>query len=180
MSHNVAVYGTLKRGHSNHGVIIASGASFVMATTTTNKMIMYDGPYPKVVDRSAPYTGSRIHVEIWKVERFDRLDALEGHPNHFRRGVQSFTGMKELCWMYKYRLPINVEEERIVESGRWHRPEPPEFPNMPRARVGPPGMVIRRPAQLQFAQEFAQGIEDMRPIRDRPDQIWIDDEVNDE
>jgi len=79
MKHNVFVYGTLKRGGSNHHLMV--GQQFVTTAQTEPAYKLYSlGDYPALVD--APRDGSPIEGEIWTVDndclaKLDRLEGLE-------------------------------------------------------------------------------------------------------
>lgn len=67
------VYGSLKRGYSNHHRL---GGRFVAAAATAAKYRLLDlGQYPGMV-RDAD--GLRVQGEIWDVADFESLDAFEG------------------------------------------------------------------------------------------------------
>jgi len=77
MKHNIFVYGTLKRGGSNHRRM--AGQQFVAAAHTKPIYRIYAiGDYPAMVD--APQDGCSIEGEIWAVDNecLARLDRLEG------------------------------------------------------------------------------------------------------
>lgn len=75
--HRVFVYGTLKRGQSNHDQM--HGATFLDAASTLPGHTLYDlGDYPGLVlDPAAP---SGVEGELWRVDDqlLARLDAFEG------------------------------------------------------------------------------------------------------
>jgi gamma-glutamylaminecyclotransferase len=73
----VFVYGTLKRGGSNHGFL--DGQRYVGDARTTPGVVLYAvADYPGMV-RSADGTGI-VTGEVWEVDDacLQRLDALEG------------------------------------------------------------------------------------------------------
>jgi protein phosphatase len=97
----VFVYGTLKRGGSNHGQL--AGQSFVGEARTSPGFALFDlGDYPGMV--AQPGGSGRVTGEVWSVDEgcLRRLDALEGmeeglftrepasleHP--FERGVEAY------------------------------------------------------------------------------------------
>ncbi|TDU64608.1 gamma-glutamylcyclotransferase (GGCT)/AIG2-like uncharacterized protein YtfP [Prosthecobacter fusiformis] len=72
----IFVYGTLKRGGSNHGYM--RGQQFIAEADTLPKYRLYDlGGYPGMV--AAESDGLSISGEIWEVntDGLGRLDALE-------------------------------------------------------------------------------------------------------
>lgn len=79
----IFVYGTLKKGGSNHALL--EGATFIGNGITKGKHLMLDtGGFPVVLD-----TNEVQHVsgELYEVDDsiVHRLDQLEGHPHMFTR-----------------------------------------------------------------------------------------------
>jgi gamma-glutamylaminecyclotransferase len=85
MSTLLFVYGTLKRGFSNHGHI--AGQKFIGLARTTPGYRLYDlGGYPGLVAKSDDHDG--VVGEVWSVdeEALQRLDRFEGvHEGLYRR-----------------------------------------------------------------------------------------------
>jgi gamma-glutamylcyclotransferase (GGCT)/AIG2-like uncharacterized protein YtfP len=79
------VYGTLKRGCSNHGQL--AGETFVGTARTQPGFRLYDvGGYPGLVLQAEDVAG--VSGEVWAVsdESLRRLDAFEGvHEGLYRR-----------------------------------------------------------------------------------------------
>jgi gamma-glutamylaminecyclotransferase len=74
--HNIFVYGSLKRGFSNHSLLI--GQRFVAAARTQPSFKLYAlGDFPGMVEASEG--GRSIEGEIWAVDSacLARLDLLE-------------------------------------------------------------------------------------------------------
>ena len=95
----VAVYGTLKQGRGNHGLL--STAQFVGEGRTVSTHRMYSQGIPYV--RKAP-DGYTVQVEVYSVstEVLSSLDALEGHPDWYRRELVPVRvqGTEHEAWMY--------------------------------------------------------------------------------
>jgi gamma-glutamylaminecyclotransferase len=100
--HYVAVYGTLKKGHSNYHHYL-SKSTFVGKGVTADK-------YPLVV-QSLPYLldekgkGHNVEVDVFRVSdsMFKDLDRLEGHPNFYTRKqitISMANNTKVTCWVY--------------------------------------------------------------------------------
>lgn len=78
----VFVYGTMKRGHSNHDYL--SGARFVADVLTAPEFELVDlGDYPAMVHGGE----TRVSGELYAVSRrgIQWVDELEDHPEYFRR-----------------------------------------------------------------------------------------------
>lgn len=91
MKQNVFVYGTLKQGHSNHGLM--GRAKFIGAgSTVSGAFKMMNGGFPMT------FAGGlfKIRGELFEVSdqaTLDNLDRLEGVPSFFNRyPVQIETG----------------------------------------------------------------------------------------
>lgn len=77
MKHNIFVYGTLKRGGSNHHLLV--GQQFVASARTEPLYRLYAlSDYPAMID--APQNGCLIEGEVWSVDTgcLASLDRLEG------------------------------------------------------------------------------------------------------
>ncbi|WP_148861386.1 gamma-glutamylcyclotransferase family protein [Marinobacter fonticola] len=114
--HQIAVYGTLKRGCANHALL--RGARYV-GTDRLQSIALYDlGHYPGAkLERS-----QGIEVEIYAVtpRGLNLLDRLEEHiPRAPERSVYDRKQL-ETChgpaWVYLYRRPVKGHR-RIVRGG---------------------------------------------------------------
>ncbi|MDI9245972.1 gamma-glutamylcyclotransferase family protein [Marinobacter sp. CHS3-4] len=115
----VAVYGTLKKGQSNHQIL--AGALYV-GHCQLNQITLYDiGPYPGAKLRSS----DGVDVEVYDVnaETFDRLDELEDYNAqapalglYDRRELETSFGA---AWIYLYNPDVSGLDEII--SGGWPR-----------------------------------------------------------
>lgn len=98
----VAVYGTLKAGHSNHHIISAS--NYVGAGKTATDYPMQDQGIPFVFDFAG--VGGKINVEVYDVKSDkikDAVDSLEGHPTNYERkltNIKMLDGSVKSCWLY--------------------------------------------------------------------------------
>ncbi|MEP1213454.1 MAG: gamma-glutamylcyclotransferase family protein [Marinobacter sp.] len=116
----VGVYGTLKKGHSNHHFMAT--ARFV-GRCRLKQITLYDiGPFPGAKLR--PSQG--IDVEIYDVtnELFARLDQLEGHnPRAPRAGEYDRRQLETpfgLAWIYLYNR--DVSGLPAIQRGGWRMP----------------------------------------------------------
>jgi gamma-glutamylcyclotransferase (GGCT)/AIG2-like uncharacterized protein YtfP len=103
----VGVYGTLKRGRSNHGVL--AGARYV-GRCRLREITLYDvGPFPGAKLRKS----QGVNVEVYDVtdQVFARLDALEGYKprapaagEYDRRQLETPFGP---VWIYIYNPDVS-------------------------------------------------------------------------
>ncbi|MCP4444911.1 MAG: gamma-glutamylcyclotransferase [Myxococcales bacterium] len=100
-SHSVFVYGTLKRGFHNHG-LLAKEEFVGNATTIKTYDMHYTGGLPYVLESG---NTSRIRGEAYLTD--DRgmanLDRLEGHPSFYERRIiwiQPELGAPRKAWVY--------------------------------------------------------------------------------
>lgn len=117
MPHRVAVYGTLKRGYSNHRFLIR--ARF-LGTDHLKSIVLHDlGPYPGAVDQ--PSRG--VLVEVYEVDErtFAWVDALESYNaqapergEYTRKQRHTRFGP---AWVYFYNR--SVRGCRRITRGAW-------------------------------------------------------------
>ena len=100
----VAVYGSLKKGKRNHGLL--SDSRCVCHGLTEPKFSLVDLVYfPGLIDGD-----NFIEVEVYEVtnEMLSRLDRLEGHPTFYERVetdiyVNNIENPMLKCFIYKYK-----------------------------------------------------------------------------
>lgn len=116
-SHYVAVYGTLKRGYSNHRLLVR--ARF-LGTDHLRSIVLFDlGPYPGA--RKGPSQG--VLVEVYEVGNagLARLDALEGYnaemPESGLYTRQRLATRYGWAWVYLYNR--SVRGCRRISHGSW-------------------------------------------------------------
>lgn len=99
---NVAVYGTLKNGKSNHNYYLYDGKFVGHGDTKQKYPLTIEGlPYM----HKAPGKGHNVEVEVYNVDKWtlDRLDRLEGHPHFYKRemiDIKMDDGSVMKCWVY--------------------------------------------------------------------------------
>ncbi len=101
--HKVFVYGTLKRGFSNHYYL--ADAKFIGNATTKEKYAMYE-------DFGIPFVYkdekvSHIKGEVYEVDdaTLSAIDHLEGHPEVYKRELVKVileNGEEIDAWIYFY------------------------------------------------------------------------------
>ncbi len=115
--HRVAVYGTLKRGCSNHPLLVRSR---FLGTDWLRHIVLYDlGPCPGA--RKARSSG--VLVEIYEVDdpTMARLDELEGYnasaPERGEYTRERMTTRFGDAWVYLYNG--SVRGCRRMAQGSW-------------------------------------------------------------
>ncbi|MBK1735860.1 hypothetical protein CKO15_11340 [Halorhodospira abdelmalekii] len=106
----VFVYGTLKRGHSNHHVLARANGRFLMAWATAPEYELIDlGAFPAVREGG----GTAIQGEIYKVRDLAPIDRLEGYPMLYdRKRIETPCGS---AWLYIK----NDARGAVIPSGEW-------------------------------------------------------------
>lgn len=108
----LAVYGTLKRGKSNHRVI--ERGCVYHGTTWVEGWTMYNlGAYPAVVQDTGD---GAISVELFGVPDLAATDRLEGYPGYYNR-KQIDTPLGK-AWIY-YMDVGHLSGVPIVPHGVW-------------------------------------------------------------
>lgn len=113
----VFVYGTLKRGEGNHR-LLAQGCLFIGDDTIKAKLFDL-GHFPAIQQGTDVVQG-----EVYMVgpNTLRRLDALEGHPNFYKREVVTTLNKKHDVWAYF--MPEMVYKARHLPEGVWRRNSP--------------------------------------------------------
>ena len=97
---DVAVYGTLKRGGSNHHWL--AGARWMGAFQSAPVYDLFDlGSYPAAV----PGGGHALALEVYRVTptQLAALDTLEEHPTVYHRACRDVAGFGRV-WLYEMDL----------------------------------------------------------------------------
>ncbi len=113
----VFVYGTLKRGGSNHRLL--ARADFLGTCVTSARFSLYDlGEYPAAV----PGGHTAIHGEVYRLRfpELRRLDALEDYPRLYtRRLIGTPYGP---AWIY-LMAKAHVKGHPRLSGGHWPVPQ---------------------------------------------------------
>ena len=124
-THKVFVYGTLKKGFSNHYWHLGSAEDVFPFASTVKKyaMIVKTGyVYPYILGEHDQ--GHRILGEVYEVtdSQLTRLDLLEGNPTHYRRElveIENDENPGEIikAWMYiKATVTVTDLQEDFIED----------------------------------------------------------------
>lgn len=112
---NVLVYGTLRKGHSNHRLLGCSElvGSYMVALPYVMKHL---GGFPGLLPDGQRHG---IFCEMYKVDddTFNRLDVLEGYPSFYNR-----TEVRVGCmyaWIYYLEDEEYYQHYPEIESGNW-------------------------------------------------------------
>lgn len=123
--HKVFVYGTLKEGCGNHGLLINS-EQLSMDVNVTGRLYSLGGfPGIKPAQHDAVRfrkAGSVVRGELYSVndETLASLDRLEGHPRMYRRIIVPIFFNDTIIdkgWVYFYNG--SVEEPNHIPRGFW-------------------------------------------------------------
>ncbi len=100
--HKLFVYGTLKKGFSNHHFL--KGAKFLGKAITKHKYALYETsiPYAYPYEKVSPIRGELYEVDTQTIRK---IDLLEGHPHAYRREkvpVLLENGEEVFAWIYFY------------------------------------------------------------------------------
>lgn len=109
----VFVYGTLRRGFTNHSLL--SGAPFLGVGQTAAQYSLWMNNYPCACHHPSLV---RIRGELYSVSPaiLSLLDELEDHPRLYRREVTSIILNQQQpveAWMYFFPKPCGV----VIPSG---------------------------------------------------------------
>ena len=113
--HTIFVYGTLKKGFSNH--FFLSGARYLGPARTVDRYALYVDMYPGVYprDQISPIVGQLFEVDS---ATLSRLDDLEDHPRLYQRElieVETDEG-RRTAWIYFYP----EKSGRLIASGEFN------------------------------------------------------------
>lgn len=117
-SHRVFVYGSLKRGQGNSGLL--EGAALIARTEITGNYRLLDlGYFPGVVRDNMLSEPRTVVGEVYDVdsETFFSLDLLEGHPTYYKReSVDTPVGK---AWVY-FLPPTYIGRYDEVDGPVWN------------------------------------------------------------
>ena len=107
----VFVYGTLRAGESNHGLLESS--EYLGSCQTASQFALFDlGPYPAVIRGTKAIVGEVYCVDIPTMKNLDRL---EEYPKLYDR-IKTQTPFGS-AWIYLYQG--STELHSVIESNDW-------------------------------------------------------------
>lgn len=113
----IFVYGTLKRGASNH--VFLKKSKFLGEDRAPGKLYVPKG-MPRHFPYAAPAGEGWIKGEVYSVnaETLERLDRLEGHPNFYCRSAVHLESGKvaSIYYINSYR---ELGELDLITDGVW-------------------------------------------------------------
>jgi gamma-glutamylcyclotransferase (GGCT)/AIG2-like uncharacterized protein YtfP len=112
--HLVFVYGTLRRGEPNHGLL--EGSQCLGRTHTESRFTLLDLKYfPGLIRGGRTSVAGELYaVDEWTLRK---LDSLEGHPSFYRREpILLVDGREVLSYIYQRD---NHRRDRPIPSGDW-------------------------------------------------------------
>lgn len=124
----VFVYGSLKRGHYNHGMM--DGARYACDAVVWGYEMRDLGSFPGLVPIRHHDV---VHGEVYEVDdaHAARLDRFEGCPNFYQRasaiacvkmpvtGGWTLTGFAHRVELYVLAQPEQYDAEPVVDGGVW-------------------------------------------------------------
>jgi gamma-glutamylcyclotransferase (GGCT)/AIG2-like uncharacterized protein YtfP len=111
----VFVYGTLKRGFGNHGVMLAAGGQYVGNSIIKDYAAINVPWFPYAIKK----VGSRIKGEVFSIEEkgLNDLDILEGYPSHYNRSlVETSYGF---AWVYHAAENMTAKIKKYGFTEEW-------------------------------------------------------------
>ena len=123
MTHYVLVYGTLRKGHSNHRLL--HNAEYVDTRILPLPFVMkHLGGFPGLLP--GLHTDNKITCELYRVTdtTFQSLDYLEGYPSFYNRtlievGIDDETERYVDAWIYYLEDEEYYQHYPEIESGDW-------------------------------------------------------------
>lgn len=115
----IGVYGTLRKGFGNHGLLIRCGAKYVGIGHTKELMKLVASGIPFLSRESKV---SHVIIEVYEIpnENLHLVDGLEGHPDWYKRDYTTIIMEdKSELDVQVYFNEVSAKESRnvLIESG---------------------------------------------------------------
>lgn len=118
-SFNVFVYGTLKGGEANHGVMTSAGGEFIKAVKLPGYYMVNTPWYPFAAksDSGDDY----IEGELYKVpaDKLHVLDTLEGYPRLYDRDTVSIKDLDAFIYVNRNKAEMKAYEKKYGKTTNW-------------------------------------------------------------
>ena len=118
---HVFVYGSLKKGLGNHGIMKNINAEFVGYDTIHGQFTMVSwGGFPAVCHDSSVDGAVPVYGQLFRIppEGLAALDALENHPRWYRREKLATDYNETRAWIYL--MPESeIGDRAVVENNMW-------------------------------------------------------------
>lgn len=129
-NHIIFVYGTLMMGFYNNRILSNGNAVYLGHALTKDKYhMLHLGGFPGVIEANENYEkATQIWGEVFKVDdpTKDRMDALEGHPDFYKRtwvkAIPFFNSVPEIdveMYIFQNDRMFGGSSHRVVSSGNW-------------------------------------------------------------
>ena len=119
----VFVYGTLKRGGSNHDVMVRAGGRFLCEAKTAELRKLIVTYLPFLCDGHAP-DGYQVEGEIYEIpdaRGLEIIDTLEGNGSFYQRRLDDFIELdspnEHTAWVYYIMRDMDGEPQRRFPTG---------------------------------------------------------------
>jgi len=111
------IYGTLKKGMSNHSVLERTDAEFYLEVQTFMEYPMYASGQNFPYLQDTPGIGHKIKGELWVVPEKDirMLDSFEGVPDLYTRGVIAVTDGRIVTSVEGYFVANELTREDLLK-----------------------------------------------------------------
>ena len=115
------VYGTLKRGHHNNGLLQRADARFMGFDTITGPFRLVSlGGFPGIIYDDRIEGANTVYGEVYHFnpDKLESFDWLEGYPRFYDRTKWRTDFMDKKCWFY--HLPYSLYKDHPqVDTGCW-------------------------------------------------------------
>ena len=118
-SFNVFVYGTLKQGEANHGVMTSADGKFITTAKLPGYYMVNTPWYPFAAksDNDDDY----IEGELYKVpaEKLHILDTLEGYPQLYDRDTVSIEDLEAVIYVNRNKAEMASYKKQYGKTTNW-------------------------------------------------------------